>query len=71
VAFDIGTELIAQRAGSDGEGDLYGYRAASDLDITHHSELDDVGAELRVDDARKGRPDGLGGWQNPVGGSDG
>jgi hypothetical protein len=51
VALDVGTELIAQRAGGNGERDLHGYRAAIDLDTTHHSELDDVGAELGVDDA--------------------
>ena len=56
MALDIGPELIAKRAGGDGEGDLDGHRSSVDLDFPHHSELDDVGAELRVDDAGRVPP---------------
>ena len=60
VALDVRTELIAQRAGGDGEGDLNAHHSALYLDVTHHSQFDDVGAELRVDHARERHPDGLG-----------
>jgi hypothetical protein len=71
VALDIGTELISERAGSDCESDLDAHRSAFDLDIAHHSEIDDVGAQLRVDHACKRRPDGFGRESTRVGGSDG
>ncbi len=49
VALDIGAELVAKRAGGDGEGHLYTDRAPLDAYVAHHPELDDVGAELGVD----------------------
>ena len=60
MALDIGAELITERAGSDGEGDLNAHRSALDRDVTHHSELDNVRAQLRVDHACKRRPDDFG-----------
>ena len=60
MTFDIGAELITQRAGSDGEGDLDVHLSVFDLDAAHHSELDDVSAQLSVDHACEGGPDGFG-----------
>ena len=59
LAFDVGSELIAERAGGDGEGDLHAHDAAVHADVAHHAELDDVGAELGVDDAGERGPDAL------------
>jgi hypothetical protein len=71
VALDIGTELIAKRAGGDGEGDLYPHAPTVDLDSAHHPQLDDVRAELRIDDAGQCRPDVLGRGRDDAGGCDG
>ncbi len=71
MALDIGPELIAKRTGCNGEGYLHCHRFAVDLDSPHHSELDDVGAELRVYDASKRHSDGRHGGCTCAGGSGG
>ena len=59
VPLDISPKLIAKRAGGHRESDLHAHGPTLDMDAAHHSELDDVGAELGVYDAGESRPDGL------------
>ena len=51
LAHHVTFDLVAHRAGGDGEGDGDGHPAAVDVDALDHAEVDDVGAELGVDDA--------------------
>ena len=59
LALDVGAELVAERAGGDREGDLDSHRSAVDLDAANHAQLDDVRAELGIDDSGQRCPDRL------------
>ena len=59
MTLDVGTELIAKRAGGNCQGDRDAHSPTLDLDLTHHSELDDVGTQFGVDYTCKRRPDDL------------
>ena len=59
LALDIGPELVAERAGGDREGDLDSHHSAVDLDAADHAQLDDVRAELGIDDSGQRCPDRL------------
>ena len=55
--FDIGAELIAKWTGGHRKGNLDAYGSVVDLDVADHSQLDDVGTELWVDDTLERGPD--------------
>ncbi len=51
LANDITLDLVAHGARGDGERDLDGHGGAVEEHVLHHAQLDDVGAELGIDDA--------------------
>ena len=58
VALELGPQRAARRGEGDGHGD---HAVAVDLRRAGHAEIDDVAAQLGVDDAAQGPQDVLGG----------
>ncbi len=54
LALHVAFDLIAHGTGGDGEGDADRGDTVVECDVAHHAELDDVGAQFRVDDAAQG-----------------
>ena len=58
AALDVALDLVAQRAGGDGQGDEdLDQPVLVDGDVPDHAEVDDAGVQLGVDDGLEHAPD--------------
>gem|GEM_PF-5379724 len=58
MCLDVVSKLVTQRTTRDGEGDLDGDVSLFELDGTNHAEVNDIVAELGIDNTAQCLQDG-------------